>query len=76
MQRNVMEYLEQIVDKDPDKTAYANGEMGYSFRQVYDYSRAIGTYLGKKEFRQGTDCSFHGKAPQRDCHFLWCHLFR
>ncbi len=64
MQRNVMEYLEQIVDKVPDKTAYANEEMGYSFRQVYDYSRAIGTYLGKKDFAREPIVVFMGKHPR------------
>ncbi len=64
MQRNVMEYLEQIVDKVPDKIAYANGEMGYSFRQVYDYSRAIGTYLGKKDFAGEPIVVFMGKHPR------------
>ena len=64
MQRNVMEYLEQIVDKVPDKTAYANEEMGYTFRQVYDYSRAIGTYLGKKNFVKEPIVVFMGKHPR------------
>jgi amino acid adenylation domain-containing protein len=59
-----MEYLEQIVDKVPDKTAYANEEMGYTFRQVYDYSRAIGTYLGKKNFVKEPIVVFMGKHPR------------
>ncbi len=64
MQRNVMEYLEQIIDIVPDKTAYANAEMGYTFRQVYDYSRAIGTYLGKKGFAKEPIVVFMGKHPR------------
>jgi amino acid adenylation domain-containing protein len=59
-----MEYLEQIVEKVPDKTAYANGEMGYSFLQVFDYSRAIGTFLGKKGFRKEPIVVFMGKHPR------------
>ncbi len=64
MQRNVMEYLEQIVDKVPDKIAYANEEMGYSFRQVYDYSRSIGTCLGSKGYRKEPIVVFMGKHPR------------
>jgi D-alanine--poly(phosphoribitol) ligase subunit 1 len=64
MQRNVMEYLEQIVDKVPDKIAYANEEMGYTFRQVYDYSRAIGTCLSKKGHYKEPVVVFMGKHPR------------
>jgi amino acid adenylation domain-containing protein len=59
-----MEYLEQIVDKVPDKTAYANEEMGYTFRQVYDYSRSIGTYLSKKGYHNEPIVVFMGKHPR------------
>lgn len=54
MQRNVLEYLEQTVERLPDKTAYANEETGMTFGQVFDYSRAIGTYLANQE---------HAKEP-------------
>ncbi len=64
MQRNVMEYLEQIVDKVPDKLAYANEEMGYTFAQVYNYSRAIGTFLSMRGFRKEPIVVFMGKHPR------------
>ncbi len=64
MQRNVMEYLEQIVDKVPDKLAYANEEMGYTFGQVYNYSRAIGTFLSMKGFSKEPIVVFMGKHPR------------
>ncbi len=63
MQRNVLEYLEQIMDQVPDKIAYANEKMGYSFRQVYDYSRAIGTYLAEKNLCKEPVVVFMGKHP-------------
>ena len=64
MQRNVMEYLEEIVDKVPEKTAYANEEMGYTFQEVYDYSRSIGTCLSKKGYHKEPIVVFMGKHPR------------
>jgi amino acid adenylation domain-containing protein len=63
MQRNVLEYLERIVEQVPDKTAYANEEFGYSFRQVYDYSRSIGTLLCKRNLYKEPIVVFMGKHP-------------
>ncbi len=45
MQTNVLEYLENIVGKVPDKIAYANEKDSLTFQQVYDYARAIGTTI-------------------------------
>ena len=45
MQRNVLEYLENIVVKFPEKVAYADGTCQLTFKEVYSYSRAIGTFL-------------------------------
>ena len=39
MQTNVLEYLENIVDKVPDKVAYADEKDELTFRQVYDRRR-------------------------------------
>ncbi|MGB8454800.1 MAG: AMP-binding protein [Anaerocolumna sp.] len=46
MQRNVLEYLEITAKQKPEKIAYANEELKINFREVYDYARAIGTFLG------------------------------
>lgn len=45
MQTNVLEYLEKTVVRVPDKIAYANEVDSLTFKQVYDCSRAIGTYI-------------------------------
>ena len=45
MQNHVLDYLNNIVVRKPDKLAFANETEGMTFRQVYDQSRAIGTYL-------------------------------
>ena len=63
MQTNVLEYLENIVWKVPDKTAYADDTMEVTFREVYDYSRAIGTYLNKQGHYKEPVVVFMGKHP-------------
>lgn len=64
MQRNVMEYLENTVQRLPEKIAYANEEMGITFRQVYDESRAIGTFLSKQGYYKEPVIVFMGKHPK------------
>ncbi len=64
MQRNVMEYLEQIVEKTPDKIAYANEDMGYTFQEVYAGSRAIGTFLSQRGLSREPVVVFMGKHPR------------
>ena len=44
-QTNILEYLEQTVLRVPDKVAFSNEEMGLTFRQVYDQSRSVGSFL-------------------------------
>lgn len=62
--RNVMEYLEQIVEKAPDKIAYANEDMGYTFKEVYANSRSIGTFLSRKGLSKEPVVVFMGKHPR------------
>lgn len=64
MQRNVMEYLEQIVDKVPDKTAYANETMRITFHEVYANSRAIGTFLHEQGLYKEPIVVFMEKHPR------------
>lgn len=45
MENHVLSYLDEIVKKKPDKLAYANEEVGYTFRQAYQQSRAVGTWI-------------------------------
>ncbi len=63
MQRNVMEYLEQIVDQVPDKIAYANEETKVTFREVYERSRAIGSFLHREGYQKEPIVVFMGKHP-------------
>lgn len=45
MQTNVLEYLEETVERVPHKMAFADDEISLSFRQFYDRARSIGTHL-------------------------------
>lgn len=64
MQRNVLEYLEQTVVRVPDKTAYANEEMGITFKEVHEGARAIGTFLYEQGLRKEPIVVFMGKHPK------------
>ena len=48
MQKSVLNYLNQIVREKPDKMAYSDGTEGMTFREVYRYSRSIGSFLHEK----------------------------
>lgn len=63
MQKNVLEYLENIVHKVPEKTAYADDKTKVSFREVYSFSRAIGSYLYKQGFFKEPVVVFMGRSP-------------
>lgn len=45
MQNNVLDYLDDIVEKKPDKIAFANESESFSFKEVYDSACAIGSYF-------------------------------
>lgn len=45
MQNHVLNYLDHIVKKMPEKTAFSDGADSLTFAQVYEQSRAVGTYL-------------------------------
>jgi len=64
MQRNVLEYLENIVTRVPDKVAYADEVSGATFEEVYTNARAIGTFLNKKGHYKEPIVVFMGKRPR------------
>lgn len=63
MQRNILEYLEQTVQKFPDKIAFANENMGMTFSEVYQVSRSIGTCLAKKDYKREPVVIYMKKHP-------------
>ena len=63
MQTNVLEYLEKTVVRLPDKLAFANESEGLTFKQVYDQSRAVGSFLHNKGFYNKPIVVFMKKHP-------------
>lgn len=64
MQNNVLEYLEYTVKRLPNKIAYANEEMGITFKEVYDGGRAIGTFLSKQGLHKQSVIVFMARHPK------------
>jgi len=69
-QINILEYLENIVSVCPDKICYANEKEGYTFRQVYDCARAIGTFLYYRGHYKKPVVVFMKKHPKEIIAFL------
>ena len=63
MQTNILEYLEQTVTRVPDKVAFANDTMGITFRETYDQSRAVGSFLNAEGFYKQPVVVFMKKHP-------------
>lgn len=70
MHNNVLNYLNQIVKEKPDKTAYSDGKVSLSFREVYRQSRGIGSFLHRKGFYKRPVVVFMQKSPQEIVAFL------
>ncbi len=70
MQTNVLEYLEKTVCRLPDKVAFANESEGLTFKQVYDSSRAIGSFLHKNNLYNKPVVVFMKKHPNTICAFF------
>ncbi len=64
MQNHVLRYLNHIVKEKPEKTAYSDGEISYTFRQVYEKSRGIGSFLYEKNIYKEPIAVFMKKSPQ------------
>lgn len=63
MQTNVLEYLEQTWSRVPDKAAYANEKDSLTFKEVYDHSRAIGSFLAHRGYYKEPVVVFMEKHP-------------
>ena len=63
MQRNILEYLEDTVQKYPEKTAFANEKMGMSFQEVYQVSRSIGSCLCERGYEREPVVIYMQKHP-------------
>lgn len=52
MQKNILEYLENIVVSKPNKAAYVDSEESLTFEDVYLGSRSIASCLLKKHYKE------------------------
>ena len=64
MQNHVLDYLNEIVKRKPEKVAFSNGTEGKSFAEVYAESRSIGTYLHTKGIYKKPVVVFMNKHPK------------
>ena len=65
MQYNVLEYLEDTVNRLPNKVAYADENSQITFQETYDNSRAIGTFLDKRGIYKEPVAVFMDKTPKQ-----------
>ena len=63
MQNHVLDYLNEIVKKKPDKVAFSDGTDALTFAQVYDQSRQIGFFLHNKGIYKEPVVVFMQKHP-------------
>lgn len=63
-QNNILDYLENIVKKYPEKIAFANENDAFSFQKVYDDARAIGSFLTQQGFYKKPVVVFMKKHPK------------
>lgn len=70
MRNHVLNYLNRIVTEKPDKLAFSDGTQGLTFRQVYDQSRAVGTYLHRRGIYKRPVVVFMRKSPQEIAAFF------
>ncbi len=70
MQNHVLKYLNEIVKKVPDKTAYSDGTVSLMFREVYAQSRSVGSFLYKKGIYKKPVVVFMQRAPREIAAFF------
>lgn len=70
MENHVLSYLDVIVKKVPEKIAYAGEKEGYTFRQVYEQSRAIGSDIHQRGLYRKPVVIFMEKDPREIIAFL------
>ena len=70
MLRNVLTYLDETVMRVPGKTAFANETESFSFRDVYEMSRSVGTFIHRQGIRSEPVAVFMDKHPKTIIAFL------
>ncbi len=70
MQNNVLNYLYNTVTKYPDKTAYSDGEVSLTFKEVYEQCRAVGSFLISRGVYKKPIVIFMQRGPKEISAFL------
>ncbi|MBP5331560.1 MAG: amino acid adenylation domain-containing protein [Lachnospiraceae bacterium] len=70
MQKLVLNYLNDIVGKCPDKVAFSDGTTGLTFRDLYNISRQVGTYLHNQSIYRRPVVVYMNKSPKEVAAFL------
>lgn len=68
--RNVLSYLYEIAPKKPDKIAFADEEVALTFKDVYDMTRAVGSYLLARGITRRPVVVFMRKSPREIAAFF------
>lgn len=64
MQHHILDYLEETVKRVPGKLAYSNGMDGLTFREIYEQSRSVGTFLSQNQIYREPVIIFMEKHPR------------
>ena len=70
MRTNVLEDLDEIVKKVPDKIAFADDHTSYSFKDIYEHSGSIATKLAEDGFYKEPVLIFMKKSPEEIASFF------
>lgn len=70
MYHHVLSYLNHIVEEKPDQPAYSDGTETLTFRQVWQQSRSIGTYLHRQGIYKRPVVIFMRKSPRQVAAFF------
>ncbi|MGN1203561.1 MAG: amino acid adenylation domain-containing protein [Lachnospiraceae bacterium] len=63
MQNNCLDYLDETVKRVPDKIAFADDTVAYTFQELYDITRNIATCLSHKGYYKEPVLIFMKKSP-------------
>lgn len=70
IQTNVLDYLDNIIEKCPDKTAFADDDVCYTFAQTDSISRSIGSFLARRGYVHEPVLLLMRKSPQMVASFF------
>ena len=70
MYTNVLEYLENLYERVPEKTAFADDNVTLTFSGLYHQSRAVGSFLYSKGIYRKNVVVFMEKGPENIAAFF------